>query len=712
MAAIKKKADDLDAIQKSVSDAAAVGAPLWLSYIFLLFYIAIAAGAVTHKELLLESPVDLPFLNIKLPLKAFFVLAPILFLIVHAYVLAHFAMLSDKAKAFHDRLTAKVNAEVDNDHAIREGLRQQLPINVFVQFLAGPTDIRESAFGVMLWIIAWTTLVGAPVLVLLLLQLQFLPYHDTRVTWLHRVVLCADLGVIWWLWMKILAGRDRSKPKHLDRWMKGWDDFLWFFRRIGSQLATALVAIFSVVIATFPGEWDDWPFRLPQKLERRITTATEFVFGKVDALKSDEKERVTGNWPVNTLRLREFDIYAALGVEGPDKLDWKPYSFSLKHRRLEHADLRDARLDNIDLRGASLDGSLLDRAKLKKADLSEARLRGASLVLAQIQGASLLLAQLQGAKLNDARLQGASLSNAGLQGGSLSNARLQGASLDEAQLHGASLYKAQLQGALLYKARLQGASLYEAQLQGATLVWAQLQGAWLEGTYLWRTYWDELYAGSMKPIRFIQQKWKAVNYSFDGFFGYDEPWTANTYDELRKMIEKEVPQGAARDDTLRRIARLDCKKSGDDLAPCKANAAAVPKVREVIEGARTDEATYEQVLAMLLRPLICASEANAIQILRGLATNGRLTATGQEAPALIEDILTGKDCPVSTALTDADKERLQEIKAAALNKYPPALSPAAANERYASPVASPSAAPPKAPAKDNSRSSARVPAPP
>jgi hypothetical protein len=100
LAAIKKKADDLDAIQKSVSDAAAVGAPLWLSYIFLLFYVAIATGGVTHTQLLLESPVDLPFLNIKLPLKAFFVLAPILFLIVHAYVLAHFAMLSDKAKAF------------------------------------------------------------------------------------------------------------------------------------------------------------------------------------------------------------------------------------------------------------------------------------------------------------------------------------------------------------------------------------------------------------------------------------------------------------------------------------------------------------------------------------------------------------------------------------------------------------------------------------
>jgi len=48
------KADDLEAIKKAVEDAAAIGAPLWLSYLILLLYIAIAASAVTHVDLLLE----------------------------------------------------------------------------------------------------------------------------------------------------------------------------------------------------------------------------------------------------------------------------------------------------------------------------------------------------------------------------------------------------------------------------------------------------------------------------------------------------------------------------------------------------------------------------------------------------------------------------------------------------------------------------------
>jgi hypothetical protein len=46
-----------------------------------LFYIGIAAGAVTHKDLLLANAVKLPFLGVELPLVAFFFLAPILFIV-------------------------------------------------------------------------------------------------------------------------------------------------------------------------------------------------------------------------------------------------------------------------------------------------------------------------------------------------------------------------------------------------------------------------------------------------------------------------------------------------------------------------------------------------------------------------------------------------------------------------------------------------------
>ena len=143
---IAADADNLEAIRKAVEDAASVSGALWFSYLFVLFYFAVAAGAVTHADLFLENPVRLPFLNIELPLLAFFFLAPILFVIVHAYVLVHFVLLTDKAKRFH-RALHDAGRDLnrlpkDQSAAIRDGEQGRLPSNIFVQFLAGPADIR------------------------------------------------------------------------------------------------------------------------------------------------------------------------------------------------------------------------------------------------------------------------------------------------------------------------------------------------------------------------------------------------------------------------------------------------------------------------------------------------------------------------------------------------------------------------------------------
>src|SRR5208283_5516167 len=172
--AIAKKADDLEEIKKSVEDAASVSGGLWLSYLFVLFYIAIAAGAVTHEDLLLERSVKLPFLNVELALLAFFVLAPFIVLIVHAYALMHFIMLGKKASSFHNELRRQFpDSETDTQKSgvspdsaqkdIRDKLRRLLPSNIFVQNLAGPPELRTGIFGSMLKLIAVTTLVIFPI---------------------------------------------------------------------------------------------------------------------------------------------------------------------------------------------------------------------------------------------------------------------------------------------------------------------------------------------------------------------------------------------------------------------------------------------------------------------------------------------------------------------------------------------------------------------
>jgi hypothetical protein len=405
---IAAKADDLEAIKKAVEDAAGVGAGLWLSYLFVLFYIAVAAGAVTHVDLLLEKPVKLPFLGIELPLKAFFFLAPLLFLVTHAYTLAHFRLLADKARRFHLQLREQIPDDHNsNAGEIRTGLRHQLPSNIFVQFLAGPDDTRESWFGFLLKVIAWTTLVIGPVALILLLQIQFLPYHHGGITCTHRLALLAELLLVWWLWRSILSGRGDFR-----RW-RWWTS--WAAPAVGI-VSSFVAALFSWTVATFPGEWQEdhlpsyaivptvWAEPAKDSLNSLAELSAWFDSTKPKPLHEwifsgevDPTTRRRESWFSNTLVLPGLNIYEVLKIDDPKKLEWKHHTFDLRGRWLDGAVFVGADLPKVDLTGAHLERAALYGAQLQGAALDGAQLQGASLDWAQLQGASLAQAQLQGA---------------------------------------------------------------------------------------------------------------------------------------------------------------------------------------------------------------------------------------------------------------------------------------------------------------------------
>jgi uncharacterized protein YjbI with pentapeptide repeats len=264
--------------------------------------------------------------------------------------------------------------------------------------------------------------------------------------WLQRITVLVDLAVVWFFWAQL-----RSDDEPIG----------WAPRKSKMYLGgagTLCVLIFSIYLASFPGEW--MKTHLPQ-----LSSLQAVLFeGDVDP--------VTGR-PLSLFSNRLVLTDQSFVID-PEKLDKIAVSRSFRGR-----DLRSAVLHLTDLRKADFAG-----AQLQGASLGLAQLQGALLNLAQLQGASLELAQLQGASLYKAQLQGASLKGAFLQSASLEWAQLQGTSLYQAQASGASFFSAQLQGAWLEYAQLQGASLREAQLQGASLKGALLQGALLHEAQL------------------------------------------------------------------------------------------------------------------------------------------------------------------------------------------------------------------------------------
>jgi uncharacterized protein YjbI with pentapeptide repeats len=324
----------------------------------------------------------------------------------------------------------------------------------------------------------------------------------------------------------------------------------------------------------------------------------------------------------NTLVLPGFDALEAAKIDSPKKLD------SIK--------------PTLTLRGRHLEGAAFDSADLRKTDLEGAYLQGTSLFVADLQGASLRSAQLQGAWLVGAQLQGAMLDHAQLPGASLGFANLQGASLDHAQLQGALLDAAELQGASLGSANLQGASLSGAQLQGASLDAAELQGANFKGsrlagtemfdTAVWRTSFEDASLTTVRVYDLIENAMSKEEFAV-----------------LQATIMKEVPENKLREQALKRIEALNPDIFGPEASE-----------QETLEKGRGDFHAFRKVMADQLQILACSGDESAPYIVRGLIANGRIEGTGGQAHGLVEAILK-PDCPVSAALTDADKAALKKL---------------------------------------------------
>jgi uncharacterized protein YjbI with pentapeptide repeats len=731
------KAKDLGALRDTVVDAASVGTGLWISYLFALFYFAIAAGAVTHRDLLLESPVKLPFLNVELPLKAFFILGPLVFLIVHAYVLLHFVLLAGKIGAFHTELQAQISGD-----DTRARLRGQLPSNVFVQSLAGPREVRNGIVGFLLRLIIEISLVVGPIGLLILFQLQFLPYHSEWIASWQRIAVMIDLVLLWILWPRITRGETVGL---------GWRDF----KQVKVQvllLVSFLAALLVVTIATFPGEWLEehlqslpivpthWPTwraesgqannAVPKnrgfftELELRIAAALASMgwTSPHEVLVAGEVDYVTGRpksvWS-NRLVLPNFEAGDRVNIDAEGKIATSSGTVSLRGRSLERAVLVNAHLKKVDFTGARLAGADFTRADLREAKFECALVGQRDEICAQLQGARLENAELQGASLRRARLQGASLADAHLQGAHLDDAELQGTSLDRTQMQGASLFSAHLQGARLFHTQLQGASLTtadlsgawldEAQLEGASLVSAtllvtslhrvDLQGAWLNNTHLWNAILDQVFVWRAEPAPPTGEGTRVVEPELGPkYFGLD------CYESTSPLASLGTPGEVDVSDLMAKVCTWSEKsyetlksQIGNSVPAGRERTAALERIArlekppfvedealakawaDLVKSSPPTGEFYYLVVAEQLKGIGCAAEGGPYVINALVLRPDPFLDSSPQAPAVAAAFLDDRSCPGARELSEEMKAKLRHMRDQGLPASP---GPGAASHRF------------------------------
>ena len=105
----------------------------WLAFLLLLTYVVVTLASVSHKALLLNSPVKLPIINADIPLVGFFQYAPALLLLVYLSLLVQHVILARKYRRFTDAI-APYEMEAGTEHPARERVHSY----VFSQIAAGP----------------------------------------------------------------------------------------------------------------------------------------------------------------------------------------------------------------------------------------------------------------------------------------------------------------------------------------------------------------------------------------------------------------------------------------------------------------------------------------------------------------------------------------------------------------------------------------------
>ncbi|MCB1547956.1 MAG: pentapeptide repeat-containing protein, partial [Hyphomicrobiaceae bacterium] len=407
----------------AVNDSSKDAHMAWLIFLGLMSYLILAVAGVSHKDLLLNSDVPLPILQVKIELTRFFLFAPLVLVLLHLGVMLQHVLLARKTIEF-DRALAQLEPTSKRSHP----LRLELQNFFFVQALAGPE--RSPIMSMFLHVMAWLTLVVLPVILIIYIQIVFLPYHHVTITWAHRISLLADIVML--VAMGVFLVRSETS-------------FFSAFWRTGrhhpvSVMSTTvvliLVTLFSFFVATVPDEAMD---RLSQSLPGASRTAqadspgTGNLMGFVmPFLGATSDGSLFGIFRRN-LEVSDTDLVVDKDIVPGER------TLSLRGR-----DLRYARLDRSDLQQVDLTGANLDGASLIGTDLRRAWLGCANPALLQDTGnrplagctrarkADFTRAKLDGARLGGIDLSDATLAEAILEQAELANSVLVGANFASA----------------------------------------------------------------------------------------------------------------------------------------------------------------------------------------------------------------------------------------------------------------------------------------
>jgi uncharacterized protein YjbI with pentapeptide repeats len=628
---------DVGAAQQALNDAAKRVNAVWISFVLVCVYVFIATYTVTPAVLFREAPVKLPIFNADLPLKVYFLLAPLLILCLHAYLIVLTKDLAEKVSTYEDVLSRSANMSAAIA-AARNVLYTRLDNSIVIRAISARYRDTPGFVDVSSGVIAGLTMTVLPVVLLLLTQLKFLPYQEQWLTWAHRGFVIADVFMCLWL----------LRPF-------SWAPWLIAVGRLSAAVFALLAAATSIVFATFPAEWiytvlyGHWPHAVTAKVFEGPPDPVDYVHKggvlpfpnrlilpddpKLNGVAAVSAGSVSLSVRGRNFRKAVFDRSNLTGVdfsaadlteaslhgaklEGAkfecarpaiviERDDGPSGSYSSTFRPggnqgctlLDDAKLPYANLDRASFKGAQLSGADLEGASVQSADFGESLLIGASFSFAEGSAVNFSTAYLTAADFRGAHLTAAIFDRAMLQGARFSRATLIAANFDDSHMQAADLSGAELLAASFTGAYLQDVTLDGANMKGASFVSASLRRTLFKCVTPFRTnfadadlletvvnvkecelgWYDASFDTSHRPADKYDLKDDHVPVEHD--YGYSD-FTPGTPEDIYKFPEK--------------LSAKEFERQLNDFVLSDLSEEAKPRVRKAFERLKPGERTKDQ----------------------------------------------------------------------------------------------------------------------
>ena len=514
----------------NINSSAAVLRNYTLAFVSFLLYVLITAASTTHEQLLRISTVKLPLLNIDIPIVQFYLVSPLLILILHFHLLLQHFLFSQQYYGFDKSLKAKYPELKDRIQFMKD-----FSGNMSLVHLLG--SYQKISVQILLVVILAICLLIFPLFDLWFLQAKFLPFHNTDYTNSQVLMVVLDCVMLLALLPKTFDENDNafrwwlsvfSPLLYLKRWyLQALIAFLRYYEQRGS-------------LRLFNRVWDK--DAITQKLEQLIPQYNETLQIKIASFKKIVSisgffsfVTVIFFWSVFVSTLPEFKYEEKENLFINDREKWllqnnlgqcnddvnpitfilglcstySNYSIALTEtlhenieflyrniylsektitadeklsHELENTLDKESSLEKIagiNLQKRDLRWAGFYRTKLPKADFREANLEGISFQEAQLQGAKFYGANLYRTQSSSANIQGVLFNKTNLQRASFMEANLQGTEFKDLNLQEAIFWKSQLQGAYFVRVKLQGTQFTEIKNGKETIkVRANLKGAY------------------------------------------------------------------------------------------------------------------------------------------------------------------------------------------------------------------------------------------